>query len=479
MPVNSFFDTAPERFFSPFASPNRRIYEAAMYILREEYSVSEDMCLLRTRITSLLASSLPDSLQSGDFTEDENEYGRLDEDEIRNRIYYVIRNLIRAGWLEEMVTDKLEEAYYIPPYANSILKGMLSIADKRSPRYESLAYTIYSVLSKADEEKNGQSMIAALDSAFEDTVTLQESLRTNINTMRRAGRMITLKEDADDIYAAFREEFQHKIVEEYINPLISMKNQKWYENRILNILGEWFYNDYSFFLIEQRLKTLAPDEETFQKERAAIREKLQKTIDYYKHLSPLTTLMYSTQEKIMQQSLLRLKYRFTHGSGDDMLTLVNGILQTLKNEGESEFGRKLFAALSESWNFTSASYADTASLYSNVRDDSEDGENIMTPRPLPDEKQRAESLADFYSNIEEGYDDRIVIDALEKAPSSGVRASEMEINNIDDYSALLYAAVRGLSDDSPYESVWDEGFEEVEKGGFIITDYLFRMRKKD
>lgn len=179
----------------------------------------------------------------------------------------------------------------------------------------------------------------------------------------------------------------------------------------------------------------------------------------------------------MQQSLIRLRYRLSHSGGDDMLSLVNNLLATLKDEPDSAFGLRIFSQLSASWNFTSITYADSASFYTPQSDDGEDSNEPLSPPPEMDESERQKSLEDFYDNIESGYDDSVVMNAF-KAGKKEVRASELEINTVEEYSALLYAAVRGLDDDAPYESIWDDAFEEIEKNGFTVTNYRFRLREK-
>ena len=477
MASDSFFDVAGERFFSVFAYSNRRIYESALYIIREEYAESDQNCIMRSRISELLQRYLLPSISSGDFSEEESEYGILDEDELKNKISYIIRNLIKAGWLDEMPTDELENGLIMPPHANLILKNMLSTASRRGPQYESQAYTIYSVLSNAYQEKSGQSMIAALDSAYDDTVNLRDSLRFNINAMRRVGQKILEREEADDIYASFRKDFQEKIVEEYINPLVSMKNQKWYEQKILNILNEWYYSDMSFFLFEQRVRLITSDEESFKKRCAEIRLQLRKTIEYYSQLEKLTSLMYATQEKIMQQSLLRLRYRLSHGSGDDMLTLVNNLLATLKDESDTPFGLRIFSLLSSSWNFSSTSLVDSASFYTLPLEDGDEKSTSLKTPPVMDDEEKERKIEEFYDKIEINYDDSVVMRAFSDGVKE-VRASDLKIDSTDEYSSLLYAAVRGLDEDAPYESIWDDAMEEIEISGFKVTNYHFRLREK-
>jgi len=197
-------------------------------------------------------------------------------------------------------------------------------------------------------------------------------------------------------------------------------------------------------------------------------------MELYRQLKPLSELMHKTHERIMEQCLVRIKYRFYHGSGDDMLTLMNNILSLLFVK-ESEFSHKFFAKLSSSWNLADISLVNSEALYSFPLSEDGKNEDFLAPRKSEDGKMELEA---FFSRLDSGVNDAFILSHFIKGQRE-IEAKDIPLKSEEDYSALLYAAIRGLAEDAPYEALWPEDMECVDNNGFVITNYRFVKRGDD
>lgn len=96
----NLFDILPENFFSILASPNRKIYINALFVIREAFA--QEMSIPREGIAIDIASKMEDELLQ--MQEDDDQEEKI-ENSLSERAYYILRKLKWAGWIETEIEN--------------------------------------------------------------------------------------------------------------------------------------------------------------------------------------------------------------------------------------------------------------------------------------------------------------------------------------------------------------------------------------
>jgi len=146
------FNVLPENLFSILASPNKRIYINALFVIREAFS--QEMSIPKDGIAIAIASKMEDELLQMQEEDDKEE---KIENSLSERAYYILRKLKWAGWIEtEIENSNFEENVILPDYTIEILNLLYSLTHKKNLEYNSYAYQTYATLKVAITEENSR-----------------------------------------------------------------------------------------------------------------------------------------------------------------------------------------------------------------------------------------------------------------------------------------------------------------------------------
>lgn len=149
----NLFDILPENLFSILASPNKKIYINALFVIREVFS--QEMSIPREGLAISIASKMEDELLQ--MQEDDDDKEEKIENSLSERAYYILRKLKWAGWIEtEIENSNFEENVILPDYTIEILNLLHSLTYKKNLEYNSYAYQTYATLKVAVEEENSR-----------------------------------------------------------------------------------------------------------------------------------------------------------------------------------------------------------------------------------------------------------------------------------------------------------------------------------
>lgn len=148
----NLFDILPKNFFSILASPNKKIYINALFVIREVFA--QEMSIPRDGLAIAIASKMEDELLQIQQDDDKEE---IAENSLSERAYYILRKLKWAGWIEtEIENSNFEENVILPDYTIEILNLLYALTHRKNLEYNSYAYQTYATLKIAIEQENNR-----------------------------------------------------------------------------------------------------------------------------------------------------------------------------------------------------------------------------------------------------------------------------------------------------------------------------------
>lgn len=195
------FQTLPDNFFSPLASPNRAHYAALLSLYWrtfQEFPRGVERTELMRRFTEYFelcrdAVAEEDSVADGsavdvpggygerdpelfaaDGQDADNASGAVTEEPARLQAGRFLRALIAAGWMSLETLEDYTRMVNVASWARPFYEALARIEEGRSTEYESHVVAVYSLLCSDAAEDNGH---YAVLNAHESTVALNDSLK--------------------------------------------------------------------------------------------------------------------------------------------------------------------------------------------------------------------------------------------------------------------------------------------------------------
>ncbi len=218
------FETLPENFFSPLASPNRRHYAALLGLYWrtfQEFPRGVEWSVLVSRFTeyvSLCRETILEedvSLDETPFGEDTGEPALFESGEgagvepVRVQATRFLRTLMAAGWMSIEILEDYSRMVNMTAWARPFYEAIGRIEEGLSTEYESHIVAVYSLLCSDAAEENGH---YAVLNAHEATVALNDSLKVllqgirdyyeNLDIAADEGGIASLLHQHYDLYAA-------------------------------------------------------------------------------------------------------------------------------------------------------------------------------------------------------------------------------------------------------------------------------------
>lgn len=233
------FDAVPSELFSPLASPNRVLYADALEVLHTAYQ--ENLKIREDTLYSMLRSKLEQQLADATFDGED-----IDEDELRDisgRARFLIRKLCSKGWFEKERGDDFEEYITVPSYSSRILTLFHQLRDDSPIRGYSYVFGTYSTLKVASESDNVYDKMAAVYSAYDNTLQLINLLQMVYHNIKHYFQMQIDMQDINEVLATHFNDFGQKVVEAYIRPLKIKDSVPKYRVPIQTVLRNWVEDD--------------------------------------------------------------------------------------------------------------------------------------------------------------------------------------------------------------------------------------------
>lgn len=221
---SSIFETLPENFFSPLASPNKKHYAALLciyYRTFQEFPRGVERSTLAAKFTDYFTLCRDTIAEENAYYEENKQedddtaiplFGTDEEfgiEPARAQAARFIRILVAAGWMSVEILEDYTQMINMTSWARPFYEALARIEEGRNTEYESHIVAIYSLLCSDAAEENGH---YAVLNAHEATVALNDSLKVLLQGIRdyyeklepatEEGGIASLLHQHYDLYAA-------------------------------------------------------------------------------------------------------------------------------------------------------------------------------------------------------------------------------------------------------------------------------------
>lgn len=503
-PEQSLFDIVKPDFFSLLASKNKRIYFRALMVLQSCYQ--QELQIRRTDLVAYLMHQMEEELyqwsmdaEETEGTEDAGTFqvggtaettgGRLtlsanraanaqnwdvseaDLNTLSGRAHALVRRLVQTGWLEVMPDESsLDELLLVPDYASQLLEVFDRIVHPEEKKYNAYVYATYSSLRTANEER--EYMYQALQSAYDNTRALLESLKGLLHNIHKFYQNLQKQTEVRHLLAEHFDEYQVLVATKTYHPLKTVDSVHRFRPRILDMLRNWLTDEEVLSQIVLSMNPGGGDGEARSDEARyeAIR-RMQFIIDSFDSMDSILREIDRRNTSYNRASVERIQYLLN--SDRDLKGKLVSILRRapkLEVATPSRLGVEM-ARLP----VYQVRTADPDALYT-------ERQRRVRGKPQPLNLHEETPAALFAAEAEQLMeraqsllsDEQIIRFLLQQMSDNGVlETKDMHLNDVEDYLRTLVAVIKSDEASFPFDLEWDEGTHTVMVNGYGIPAMRF------
>jgi hypothetical protein len=190
----SLYDITGEKFFTPLASNNRKIYiDTILFLHNVINELFETQDNDKARIVDILTEHLNDMVSIQIYSDDIGE--EIDNDDDNNvKSALLINKVEDYGWLSEESIGNGKKAFDFNSHSYSFIALIEELMENRKPQYTSYIKTINNIIYKFDYTTIDD--LEIVDNALVDFIVALRGLRSNI---QRYYKNITKNKDSMDL----------------------------------------------------------------------------------------------------------------------------------------------------------------------------------------------------------------------------------------------------------------------------------------
>lgn len=388
----------------------------------------------------------------------------------RERASAIVRKFKRAGWLDIEVRSDYREIVIIPDYAMEILRALHKVASQERPSYRGYVYSTYAALVEAAEPRAD-----AVNVAYEGTNELIGYLHSLYQNIKRYTQRILAQKRPQDILAVHFLEYQQEILDKAYHQLKTSDSVYKYRSKILQTVKKWKSDP----TVISTLAQSALDEKLFAGSHVEAKNDILTKLSFietsYANIDDILNEIDRKNEQYARASLQRVKYflnesRDTEGALIRLLGLMGDRLERGLVSKREDF------AVGESFSLADIRVLGSGSLYTPRRARRHTPAEISDYEPDETEMEAvSRRLAKrMFRRISYEEVDGWIAEKLGERDS--VRAGEMDIEGMEDFVRLIYAAAYSQSRRVRYEIEPLDTVVEAGDGMFRFTDVLVRRR---
>lgn len=449
-----------QSFFSLLASPNREIYVDALFVVYRCYK--QEFMIRKDELISMLVAALENRMF--DLTADEGE--EWEANTLSSRAHWLVRKMIAAGWIElDPLINSVEEYIAVPDYSVRILQTLYEIAEDKPKEYNSLVYSTYSNLSKANEEQ-GEYIGEALLAAYSFTDRLVDSLKSLLNNMRSYYLVLQEQDEVRQVLQEHFDRYQVLISDKIYHPLKTFDSVPRFRTRILSILREWLVNGDLLQKMALQLvrKGHYPDERSAMDD---IMRMITYIIDQYDKMDILLKEIDRKNASYTRASVERTQYllntnRDTKGKLIEILKALPKVTSGLPESIDQDLSQSI-RLFEQHWLDENSQYREPKKRFFT------DPEPLQSDHGVSQEEIEAE-FAQVKKRVSESLSHAKVLAFIQKILGSRSRVSgkEIELSVMEDLLKLMLGVIKADEQDIPYKVEFKDGYVIV--NGFRIPE---------
>lgn len=452
----NLFDKIPDNFFSILASPNKRLYIDALFVLGEAFK--QEMTISKENIISRLINSLEEEINKEDFSEEDIE--DIKDNNVSSKAYFLLRRLKLAGWIDfEMQRDSFEENVILPEYSIKFINLLYSIVQENEVEYNSYVFATYSSLKLATIEKN--ETYNAINTAYNNTVQLVNELKTLYNSLGRFHRRMCNSDNINDIVKEHFFEYK-EYSDEMIFPRFTRDSVPRYKAPIREMLNDILADSE---LLENIVNTISKNKKNKSKEEIEyeILNKIRTVIEVYENIDLTMDQIECKNTDYIRASVQRIQYLLTSDK-----ELKGKLVNILKNSRKEQVAEKM----EQEVGLLRQEYVNKDSIYiRNTNDNKKQGK----PLELKEEKELdTKTLYEFAKSLENLYSNKKIKEFMEQnfKDKPFINSSEFKLDTTEDLILLILATIKS---DKSFYYIQDSD-EIIDNNGYKIPNIKFIRR---
>ncbi|MDI3534876.1 MAG: hypothetical protein PWQ82_1241 [Thermosediminibacterales bacterium] len=473
------FDAVPENLFSILSSPLKEYYSDILFKIYEQYMLTT-FTMKREVIIDIIIDYIDE------HREDQNFSRSLDEDiwensmenvsDIRSRANYVLRKLESCGWVMIETYSNYEQYISLPDYAIKIMETLDKIRKNYQAEYQGYVYATYSLLYSQEAARQGH---IALEKAFEQTEQLISGLKSlNHNIKRYIERVLTKKQPKDILRIHF-EDYKNEILDKSYHRLKTSDNVSKYRPKIIQKINQW-QND------PTRISEIATQDvrRGKHKELTDAKKDVYRKLDFirqsYINMDSLLEEIDRRNSQYASASFMQLKY-ILNSSKNLEGQLVDILTYLADKIAEGKLDRKGFIPekLSSLFSLYSQDFIDENSLYTpRTASRNHSPEAIKLSAPVSSEVRRK-----ILQGVKQKLDRKMTRDKIDKyvlenlKGRDSIKASQLEVKDIDDFLKLIYISAYSQSKNISYKVDFTGDKVVTPNGRFEFRDIKIKKKR--
>ena len=464
------FERIPQRLFSILTSVNKDIYTAALFIVWKKFRL--ELVIRKEELASSLAEELENRLSAMDLQEDEqdgedteNAVNEPDLASLNGKAYFILRRLLRDGWIEEeQDRDSFDVNVTVPDYAVKIIRLLYELTEEAKKEYNSYVYTTYAALKNVED--NEGFYFNALTAAFRNSENLVDELKSLFNNIKRYQKKAEGTLDVNLLLKQLLVGYRKQIIDQVYYPLKTIDSVPRFKNPILEILTEWEESEeIQEKIVSQSLRSkVYPNEETA---RTDIIRKINYIADVYETIEELIDSIDRKHNDYTNASIDRIRYMMNSDR-----SIKGKLVEILKQSGKQSTIERMKDAV---YAF-SHSYYDERSLYE--RKSAREPFRGNTVQPVDADGQN-EMVDSFLKTVRNQYTSK-KIDAFILEGFYGrteFASNDLPIHNSEEFILMLLGSIRGNERTAPYKVEFKN--EYIENEGYRIPLMIFEKKGQE
>lgn len=460
------FDVVPELFFSPLASPGKRVYWECICRL---YAITSRQLSFGVE-RDVLVDDLEyyfDSTMAADLPEDDDSY----EHTSRGKANFVLRKLESWGWIYTEVDHSYVQRVNFRDYSIQVIRTLLTVAEGTKVEYQGYIYTIYSLVRTSPNTNPGYGLLEIVKQT-DGLITSLKNLNSNIKTYIDE---LTKHSTVSEILDALLNDYYTNIVDKAYHRLLTSDNVAKFRPEILSRLEKYAKS-------ERYLKAASAEvAEQREIDAAQAREEvltmLHQVVDAFRQMDDILDEINQKNTKYQRAAINRA--RFLLSSSDDLRgqlrTILTDLGERISEEKLSFRGVYELEELDHLIQVFSWEYLDTQSLY-----EPREGRKNFEPSQMPvrkvDEKRRAQRRLEMKKKLERVLDARKIDAYVDQVLGNRtqMKASEFPLEG-DGFIRLIYVRLYGQRKNVHYRV---DPLETVEAGEWRFRDFWVIRKQK-
>lgn len=455
----SIYEITGEKFFTPLASKNRKVYiDAILFLKRIINELFENQENDKAKVVDALTNHLND-LANVRFFNDET--GDEVEEFIDNsaKAALIINNLKDYGWLSEESIGNSKIALDFNSYSYDFIALIEELMANKKPQYTSYVRQINNALDRFNKTRLDDLNI--VDKALSDFVVALRGLRSNIQryykNITKNKSQIDLEKLLEEFTGEYKEYFfDSSYVNLKIRDGVDTEIPK-IEERLEDILDDYLCKE---DLIKAKMKEKGFED--YNKAYKAIEEIHNRIMSNIKTIPSIIEMIDSKNEKYVTRTISVIIHLINRG--EDIEGILNRLIDYVKQNDVDDNYISIFEMKHYTYNALSKPRKNNPKpkpemLEINVDISTE--ERIKTINMLKeDKKYNIHAVNDFVSNFIKGYNER--------------KISELIINSKYELIMIVSIMIYSKMPNAVYELELLN--ERVNNNGVTFNDFILKRR---